>query len=157
MGGKLIQVMQEIANKGVEGEPSPHNNLDTLALAQEYRLKELLDTLRAELADESKPEDPPAVKLEAARAHSTEEGQMVDLARQKCEVQYEALINKLSRAYQKPDFCVRRDSFQAQDRDRLLPLPLAWDPDWYYGDKIELNQSLASDILKQAEELGETL
>ncbi|HLY16921.1 MAG TPA: hypothetical protein VKR61_06835 [Bryobacteraceae bacterium] len=157
MAGRLIQVMQEIADQGVQGEPSPHNNLDTLALAQEYRLKELLDTLRAELADEFKPGDAPAVKLEAARAHSSEEGQMVDLARQKCEVQYEALINKLSRAYQKPDFCLRRDAFQAQDRDRLLPLPLAWDPDWYYGDKIVLSGSLAFDILKQAQELGETL
>ena len=144
-GKTLLMALDKIANMSVEGEPSPHFNLDTVALAEEIRLRELYQTLKAELEDELKNASPKAA-LEKASAHSTEEGQMVSLARDKCQVQYEALINKLSRAYQKPDFCLRRDSLSPADRDRLLPMALSWDPDWYYGDVIELNPGLAGPV-----------
>lgn len=136
-GKTLFNALRDIAYLGVKGEPSPHNNLDTVALAEEERLRELYQALMDELAVEIQ-EATPEEMLAKARTHSTEEGQMVNLARDKCQVQFEALINKLSRAYQKPDFCLRRDALSAADRDRLLPIALSWDPDWYYGEIITL-------------------
>jgi hypothetical protein len=135
----LFDAMREIQNLFVEGEPSPHHNLNVPALANELRLKELLDTLQTEMP----PKDlPPSEKLAIGSAHSAEVGQAVDLARKKCDVQYQALLNKLSRAYQKPDFCLRRDAFAEQDRDRLLPQSLSWDANWYYGSKVTLSPAL---------------
>lgn len=136
-GLKLRAALKAIAAAGVVGEPSPHNNLDTVALAEEARLREMIDALDKELIDEITPSDVSG-SLDSGRAHTTEFNEMIRLARNKCEVQYEALINKISRAYQKPDFCLRRDMFNAADRERLLPSALSWDPDWYYGEKIEL-------------------
>ncbi|HUI77148.1 MAG TPA: acetoacetate decarboxylase family protein [Bryobacteraceae bacterium] len=137
VGKQLLASITAIQKMSVVGEPSPHNNLDTLALAGSLRLADLLAALEKELSDEIKPDDPPEVDVEVARAHGEEFRQLVDLARRYCEVQYEALLNKLSRAYQKPDFCVRRDAVGAQ-RDLLLPLALSWDEAWYYGDQIKL-------------------
>lgn len=146
-GKTLLDALNSIANLGVQGEPSPHNNLDTVALAEEIRLREMNATLNAEFKDEIGASDTPETVLEKARAHSTEEGEMVVLARDKCQVQYEALVNKLSRAYQKPDFCLKRDAFSAGDRDRLLPTALSWNPDWYYGDVITLSPDLGMEVL----------
>lgn len=153
-GDLLFEVAGKIAQADVQGEPSPHNNLDTVALAQEYRLKELLASLQLDYADSGSTatdED----KVNWAKTHSDEMGEMVNLARAKCQVQYEALINKLSRAWQKPDFCLRRDGFSAADRDRLLPVALSWDEDWYYGDKIILGDYLAPEILARTFGLDE--
>ena len=136
-GLKLRAALKAIAAAGVIGEPSPHNNLDTVALAEEARLREMIDALDKELLDEITPNDV-AGSLQSGSAHTAEFNEMIRLARNKCQVQYEALINKISRAYQKPDFCLRRDMFSADDRERLLPSALSWDPDWYYGEKIEL-------------------
>jgi len=155
-GEALMASLRNIAGLGVVGEPSPHNNLDTVALAEESRLRDMLKTLQAEFADEMGKDERPEATLEKARAHSTEESQMVNLARDKCQVQFEALINKLSRAYQKPDFCLRRDAFNAADRDRLLPLALSWDPDWYYGQAIQLSAGLADEVLRQVGAADET-
>jgi hypothetical protein len=145
-GNTMIEMLKAIANKGVKGEPSPHNNLDTVALADEQRLKDMLAALDKELSDEVQGGDSiEAIMLKGA-AHSSEEAQMVTLARAKCAVQHEALLYKLSRAWQKPDFCLRRDALNPGDRDRLLPLSLSWDPDWYYGDIIRLNAGLAQGL-----------
>jgi hypothetical protein len=154
-GESLFNALDGIAMKDVQGEPSPHNNLDTVALAEETRLREMLAILQTELRDGAQTGDSPEAILDRARAHSTEEGEMVNLARDKCQVQFEALINKLSRAYQKPDFCIRRDAFNAEDRDRLLPEALSWDKDWYYGDKIVLAASLEWKVLTQNCGFGE--
>ena len=155
-GQALVASLGNIAQMGVVGEPSPHNNLDTVAGAGETRLKEMLAALHAEFTDELREGVQPEAMLDKARAHSTEEGQMVSLARDKCQVQFEALINKLSRAYQRPDFCLRRDAFSAADRDRLLPLALSWDPDWYYGQAIELSPGLIDSVLSQLGVADET-
>ena len=154
-GESLFNALNGIAMQNVQGEPSPHNNLDTVALAEETRLREMLAILQTELNDGAEPGDSPEAILDRARAHSTEEGEMVNLARGKCQVQFEALINKLSRAYQRPDFCLRRDAFSADDRDRLLPMALSWDKDWYYGDQIELNPALRWKVLTQNTGFGE--
>jgi hypothetical protein len=147
-GRTFLQTLRKIQKHGIVGEPSPQHNLDTLVLADITRLGELLDSFEAELKEELQPGDSDAAKLEKARAHSTEEGTLLRFARRYANVQFEALINKLSRAYQKPDYCVRRDSFTAADRDRLLPQSLSWNEDWYYGEKIVLSKDLALEILK---------
>ena len=60
----------------------------------------------------------------------------VELARSHCGAQREALLNRLSRAYQKPDFCILRDSVGTRS-DELLAASLSWDKDWYFGKEIE--------------------
>ncbi len=101
--------------------------------ADKIRLEELI----VRLPKMSSPEEGLAWALE----HVDEFRQLVELARGFCQAQNDALLNKLSRAYQKPDFCVRRDSVGGQCDD-LLPLSLSWDQDWYYGDKIEYKLGL---------------
>ena len=59
----------------------------------------------------------------------------VALARQRVELQRQAVFNRLAKAAQKPDFCVRRDA-AGPDRDRLFPLAESWDEDWYYGPRL---------------------
>jgi len=148
IGQTLLATLRSIQRTGVQGEPSPHNNLDTVALANEDRLGEMYDLLVRVLSDDAREQDSFETKLAKAAAHATEIAQMEALARSKCQVQFEALVNKFSRAYQKPDFCLRRDAFSLADRDRLLPLSLSWDVNWYYGDTITLNSELVSGIMK---------
>ena len=57
-----------------------------------------------------------------------------ELASQYCDVQRDALFNKLAKASQKPDFCVKRDSVEdAATRDRYFPISESWDEHWYSG------------------------
>jgi len=137
----LLVSLKNITSLEVLGEPSPHNNLDTQVLGDFVRLDELL---RGPLADVNNmlvllsaqsPEDLLAMTGE----HVEEFREAVALARKYCNVQREALLNKLSRAFQKPDFCVRRDAL-GPDRDRLLPITLSWDEDWYSGKKIDFSR-----------------
>ncbi len=126
----LLDALTGINTLSVKGEPSERNHLDTQVAADKSRLGELLGALDAKIHTPAGPGvEPPAwgsVDLaELCR-------QVVELARKFCTAQREALLNKLSRAYQKPDFCLRRDAVGA-DRDRLLPASLSWDDDWYYG------------------------
>ena len=58
----------------------------------------------------------------------------VGLAEARCELQRDALFSQLSKAYQKPDFCVRRDA-AGPEKDRLFPLAesMGSEPQWYVG------------------------
>jgi hypothetical protein len=56
----------------------------------------------------------------------------VTLARARCDLQRDALMSQLSKAWQKPDFCVRRDS-AGPEMERLFPRAESWDADWYVG------------------------
>lgn len=148
-GQELLTLVFRISRRRVKGEPSTRNNLDPVANAQEERLQHMLAALINELKDEIRNTDSPEELLEKAMAHSTEAEEIVNLARAKCQLQFEALINKLSRAFQRPEFCIRRDSLSPADRDRLFPMALSWDEDWYYGKKIVLNPDLAKKRLKE--------
>lgn len=64
----------------------------------------------------------------------------MNLCRERCQYQRMALLNLLSRGWQKPDFCVRRDSAGA-DRNRYFPLDQSWDEDWYVGPAAAESQS----------------
>jgi hypothetical protein len=147
MGKQMFDAMRCIQKLLIEGEPSRDHNLDPVALAGEQRLKEMLDALDAEFKEEVKDGAPPAIWLEKAVLHASEVSEIVNLARAKSEAQHEALLFKLSRAYQKPDFCIRRDAFSTTNRDRFLPLALSWDEDWYYGEDIDVNTDIATAIL----------
>jgi predicted metalloprotease len=84
------------------------------------------------MQDKSTAAQPSSDAIRWALDHPDRFRPLVDLAHAICETQYEAVLNKLSRAYQKPDFCVRRDSV-GSDCDQFLPVSLSWDADWYYG------------------------
>jgi hypothetical protein len=127
-GVDLVEALGEISLLKIEGEPSERNNLDTQVLSDKMRLTELL----LEIPKQPSPEE----ALDAAIARGEQFRQMVELARRYCEAQTQALLNKLSRAYQKPDFCIRRDSV-GSECDRLLPLSLSWDDNWFYGNELE--------------------
>ena len=128
-GVRTLEVIRSISDLEIQGEPSERNNLDTVILADRLRLHELLEELPKDLSE--------ADALSWASDHKDDLRQIVALARAYCDAQRNALLNKLSRAYQKPDFCVRRDAVGPY-ADTLLPLSFSWDAEWYYGDEIEL-------------------
>ncbi len=140
VGTRLLNVLKEIQATDIVGEPSASNNLATYVAAEVMRVGELLQHLERDW----KPGGSRQADLVAAASHVGDFREMIDLARQYCEAQHEALLNKLSRAYQKPDFCIRRDSVGAGS-DNLLPLALSWDEDWYYGRKIEMRSQDAGE------------
>ena len=131
---QFMNALEAIAGLQVKGEPSESNNLSTYVLADLNRLKVLLADLKDKLTIDGKFRED---ALEIAMANLEEFRDVVDLARRFCQAQQEALLNKLSRAYQKPDFCIHRDAVGV-NKDQLLPLSLSWDDHWYYGNQIEL-------------------
>jgi hypothetical protein len=136
---KLNQTLRSISEQQIVGEPSERNNLDAGVRADQKRLQDLLKAVPKGSTTETtlpKASDTPDHILEWSMQHIDEYRNLVALARGFCDVQTEALLNKLSRAYQKPDFCIRRDSV-GTNSDELLPLSLSWDEDWYYGRDAE--------------------
>ena len=148
----LVEVMGKIAERRVIGQPSHDDNVE--------RLIELLKAIKKETGPPSKWTEPPLIdgdpwlaavgekikKWQSTQFQDFLSGQtgkrvwgMIDQIREAarraekyCNLQREALLNTLSRAYQKPDFCIRRDSV-GPEADALLPIALSWDPEWYYG------------------------
>jgi hypothetical protein len=125
---RLVDTLERIAVRLIVKEEP----FDGPVLAGQMRLRELVGLLRGNLI--SLPDDSTGVSV----ANVLE---AVGLARTHCGAQREALLNKLSRAYQKPEFCVRRDSV-GPEADTLLARALAWDEDWYYGSDIDVNTNL---------------
>ncbi|HEY4359778.1 MAG TPA: hypothetical protein VGN17_02360 [Bryobacteraceae bacterium] len=138
-GAEFVKTMMSINLLSIAGEPSERNNLDTQVVADKFRLGELLTLIGAL---KPAPGESMEVSLERIWEHLEEFRQALSLTRAYCEAQYQALLNKLSRTYQKPDFCVYRDSVGVQ-ADRLLPETLSWDKDWYFGN-ISSFQSLSA-------------
>jgi hypothetical protein len=135
VGHDLLRVLAAISHLPIQGEPSATNNLDASVRANQARLRIMIKEL------DLKPMPKGAVRqtgewMTWAKQHSEEFRHMVQLARSLCDAQKEAFLNKLSRAYQKPDFCIRRDSVGSRSNE-LLPLSLSWDEDWYYGRNVE--------------------
>lgn len=58
--------------------------------------------------------------------------QILGLLRSEGERLLSATLDKLAKGWQKPDFCVRRDT-AAGDRDRIFPRELSWAEDWFVG------------------------
>lgn len=57
---------------------------------------------------------------------------LVRLARERCDMQRQALFNKLARTSQKPDHVIWRGA-TGTERDRIFPLAESWDEAWYVG------------------------
>jgi hypothetical protein len=153
---QLVEVLGSIVDTDVIGEPSDEH-LDPRVPAARNRLRELLNLFKP-APDNLSLEDflrthgdnyfPKMAQRLSGRFDRTtlSDEQTVDtswqliehlrdavqLATRYCNVQQDALINKLSRAYQKPDFCIRRDAL-GRERDRLLPIDESWDEEWYHG------------------------
>lgn len=141
LGAGLIDTLKSISEQQIEGEPSDRNNLDAQVRAGRSRLKELLTELSIHGLEAPPDSVQQAEEYVAwALSHSETFREMVQLALACCSAQNDAFLNKLSRAYQKPDFCVRRDSVVSK-ADQLLPLSLSWNADWYYGREKEYMSS----------------
>jgi hypothetical protein len=129
---KLIDValcvICKITKLEIEGD------LDDQAQARQDRLEQLLDGLLQERAQEkAECSSDPAARLVLERKHEPEMAELVQLSRQKHQFQLDIFLNKLAKAYQKPDFCILRDAFPVADRQPLLPIEQSWDDHWYYG------------------------
>lgn len=135
----LVRALKTISEQTIEGEPSERNNLDARVRADQQRLKDLLTELPDDFTLQVR--DTEVMKRSSqflgwATQHVEEFRRLVELARGFCAAQNDALLNKMARAYQKPDFCIKRDSVGA-NRNALLPLSLSWNADWYYGRELE--------------------
>jgi hypothetical protein len=135
VGHDLLDVLTVISEFPIQGEPSATNNLDASVRANQARLQALIKEF------DLKPLPKPTVRqtrewMTWAKQQSEQFRHMVELARSLCDAQKEAFLNKISRAYQKPDFCIRRDSVGSRANE-LLPLSLSWDENWYYGRNVE--------------------
>jgi len=129
----LLDKLQQIQAKELVGEPSAKHNLDMQVLGCNVKLDELLKGPLAKLcALKSLGRKSSTSHLEQVVAAAGPLREAVTMARRYCDAQREALLNTLSRAWQKPDFCIRRDSV-GPERNRLLTLTGSWDEDWYYG------------------------
>lgn len=138
----FVDALEAIAAMAVVGEPAgPTSGTDFEVRDNGSRLQELLATALGPMR--STLESLPANELPADYLTTIDEAWMlrdvcttaVALARKRCDLQREAVFNKLARAWQKPDFCVKRDA-AGTERDRLFPLAESWDDDWYYGRAV---------------------
>jgi hypothetical protein len=68
-------------------------------------------------------------------------GELVALTRTEHKRLLDAVIDKMAKIAQKPDYCVPRSS-AGTERDRLFPREDSWDEDWYVGPEARLSQSL---------------
>jgi hypothetical protein len=160
---ELLVAISNIAHMKIGWGPSPDHHLSTKISGDQIRLDEIIrqDLLPVALefglntadpncpweinppTDETLPsEDEIATEIESRRQLEIAWMQLdtfrqaTELARAKCEIQRNALVTKLSRAYQKPDFCINRSPI-GPERDDMLPASLAWDNNWYYGKRID--------------------
>ena len=122
----------------------PINDSSVEVRATDARIRELLTILGAGIMNEKPdktigPEPPvdPGTAVERALLMRDLFQIAFGLGTERCEQQLQAIFKELARAWQKPDFCIRRDVF-GPERDTLLPLAESWDENWYYGPNLEL-------------------
>jgi hypothetical protein len=142
----FLRSIKAICFLPVIGEPSSPDVADSSAMRDlDTRLlkhvTEVIDPIavRYHVGVDSKPGPRPSVDYTGAMAEIWQAHDVfreaVVLARARCVQQREALFNRLSKAYQKPDYCVPRDSC-GDDADRLFPLAESWDKEWYAGPDV---------------------
>ncbi|HEY2380944.1 MAG TPA: hypothetical protein VGK48_07140 [Terriglobia bacterium] len=120
---RLITAMDSVAELAVIGFAQVSSGGQILA--ENTRLKQLLEILKQNATQ-------PGLLSGLTGSQVGYFINALELARKRCDAQRPALLEKLTRAYQKPDFCIRRDSLGAS-RDELLSTAASWDDDWYYG------------------------
>jgi hypothetical protein len=138
VGSEFVKAMFAINALSIEGEPSERNNLNTEVVADKFRLGELIGLIQG--TTKPIPGEPVETSMRRISEHLAEFREALALSRAYGDAQFQALLNKLSRTYQKPDFCLYRDSVGVR-ADHLLPQTLSWDQDWYFGNITEF-QSL---------------
>jgi hypothetical protein len=142
---QFLDCLTAIANFDILGVPgTPDRAIDGAATANEDRLRYLITTIKAEfdsIMDRGSAPQPDEweVLIERILRLRLEAKHAVALARQRVVLQREALFNRLSKARQKPDFCVRRD-VAGPDCDRLFPIAECWDENWYYGPRLVIHE-----------------
>jgi len=128
---KLISLTRAISEKKIVGEPS---NDDPQVSATLNSLKKLL---MPERKGEDKQLDE-KLDQEIQRCGGPLMDSLLkatELAGTYCDAQRAALFNKLAKAFQKPDFCVRRDSVASPAaQERYFPRSESWNDDWYGND-----------------------
>jgi hypothetical protein len=133
---ELLKHLEDVAEHHILGLPSDLSHLDPEVRADNGRLIDILNELDAL----PKWAEKKFWNIGELDIYIQEIQEAVSLGRKHCQAQREALMNKLARAYQKPDFCVRRDSVGAE-RDKLLPLSFSWDDEWYCGNPVTPGQA----------------
>jgi hypothetical protein len=144
----LLRAMTDISDLDVLGEPSPHDSTDVDMLADKTRLKALLKVLKENTSMEFHPRLRVTERSRRGRLNSPEAiahavrlieqyREAVQLAARRCNAQRDALLNKLSRTYQKPDFCILRQH-AGTEANGLFPRALSWDDAWYSGNDIQV-------------------
>lgn len=134
----LLAALRALQALQIAGEPSLHNNLDMLVKGWSIRLDELLSGPElVPMAARPGRGEVALARWTAKARHAAEPlRHAVQQARSLCNAQHEALLNTLSRAFQKPDFCIARAAVGAQ-RDHLLTTMGSWDEDWYWGKRFD--------------------
>ena len=133
----LLVSIQEFKGLRIRGEPSNSNYLDQQVGGYATKLHELLKGPLAALVSEQGQQVLSTVEgLQQVKAATKPLREAVSMARKLASSQREAMLNTLSRAWQKPDFCIRRDAVSSE-RDRLLTTMGSWDEDWYFGKRFD--------------------
>ncbi len=134
---QLLASILLFKNLTIQGEPSNSNYLDQQVGGYAGKLNELLaGPLLGLVSKEGMKKLSTADGLQHVKAATGPLREAVAMARKLCHSQREAMLNTLSRAWQKPDFCIRRDAVSSQ-RDRLLTTMGSWDEDWYFGKQFD--------------------
>jgi hypothetical protein len=164
---KLQGTLREISLLPIQGQagrqdyahaPLGHNDLNTRIAADQARLGELAAALLQQMESKQQGDtrdEQQAMLLKWSLDHAKDFQPIVDLARELCYAQDNAFLDKFSRAYQKPDFCIRRDSV-CRSCDQLLPMALSWDSNWYYGRQVSQPSTNAKAAPAPAEGNGVT-
>jgi hypothetical protein len=121
---RLIAQLELMARLQVTGEPA-----EPAVLARLTRLSELLPIVKDRLQHLD------AQHRQSFGVRVADVIEVITLARVHSSDQRDAILDKLSRGYQKPDFCIRRDAV-GEAADSLLSAELSWDADWYFGTDI---------------------
>ncbi|MEP6733534.1 MAG: hypothetical protein ABJE10_23010 [bacterium] len=172
--GAIKNFLDDVLNIGlmpVKGEPASLNGRKDFAVRDNgARMREIfaiaLEKIRAELreligspqfkadqhaafnsaplTDPGAAADPYRTAVEKAWAVWPLLREAVTLARARCDLQREALLSQLSKTWQKPEFCVRRDS-AGPEKERLFPRAESWDNEWYVGAMHSMSAPMRSD------------
>lgn len=144
----IIMWLGEIAD--LRDEEGALDDLNPGETANQARLKELIKSIHTAFhTDNVQPIDTYEMLAKLMVDHTGEYRQAVDLARKICEAQDQTFLNKLARAYQKPDFCIRRDALGAA-ANQLLPESLSWDKNWYYGRPVSYERKARPALKRDA-------
>lgn len=141
----LVSNLTAIAKEPVLGEPAaPENDVDFADRDNGTRLQTMMVVIQAIVQPLMLGLPPEGTKwgkdvlalyattMPAVWASRDTFREAVALARERCQLQREALFNHLSKNLQKPDYCVRRDA-AGPDKNAIFPMAESWDEQWYAG------------------------